>query len=327
MPSGTEPLRTRMAATSPIYSGWYAEIFSPRSRPVRRSISPSSRHVPNQEVNMAAARWRIVLMVLCFGWVIAPRFVLAAGGDSRMAPKKTATKNIPLINAGFEADDPYQGWSLNVYGAQPKITADTTIRHEGRRSLRISAGEPSDSALGQDVDLRPGQWYRLAGWVRTENLNPHGSPTCGTFQIQWPGGRGVVTTGKSHPGTNDWCQEVLYFTPPPGDGKTRIAVFFVGYGRGTGTAWFDDLTLEEVDAAVTTLTVTNEPICRGTISPFQYGQFIEYLCGLTPSMFAEQVFDGSFEGVPPYRVVFRKELDRLEKPWYPEGAVHRGDYA
>ena len=74
------------------------------------------------------------------------------------------------------------------------------------------------------------------------------------------------------------------------------------------------------------LTVTNEPLCRAAICPYQYGQFIEYLCGLTPSMFAEQVFDGSFEGVPPYRVEFRKETDRLEKPWYPDGAVHRGEF-
>ena len=81
-----------------------------------------------------------------------------------------------------------------------------------------------------------------------------------------------------------------------------------------------------VDGAATGLTVTNEPICDAAISPYQCGQFIEYLCGLTPSMFAEQVFDGSFEGVPPYRVEFRKATDRLERPWYPDGAVHRGEF-
>ena len=128
-----------------------------------------------------------------------------------------------------------------MYGAEPKIAADATIRHEGRQSLRISADDPSDTALGQEVNLRPGRWYRLTGWVRTENLDPHGSPTCGTFQIQWPGGQGIVAAGKNHPGTNDWTQETIYFTPPPGDGRTRIAVFFVGFGKGTGTAWFDGL--------------------------------------------------------------------------------------
>ena len=213
-----------------------------------------------------------------------------------------------------------------MYGAQPAIAADPTIRHEGRVSLRISAGEPSDTALGQEVDLQPGRWYCLTGWIRTENLDPRGSSTCGTLQVQLPGGQGVVAAGKNHPGTNDWIQETIYFTPP-GDGRTRISVFFVGYGKGTGTAWFDGLSVHEVNAVVSKLTVTSEPICGATISPYQYGQFIEYLCGLTPSMFAEQVFDGSFEGVPPYCVEFRKDTDRLEKPWYPDGAVHRGDFA
>jgi len=103
-------------------------------------------------------------------------------------------------------------------------------------------------------------------------------------------------------------------------------VFFVGYGKGTGTAWFDDLVLEEIAADFTTLQVTREPTCPGAISPFQYGQFIEYLCALTPSMFAEKLFDGSFEGVPEYRFVFRKETDRLEQPWYPDGSVYRGEF-
>ena len=120
---------------------------------------------------------------------------------SAVPPTSTtpAPGNIRLVNAGFESDELLRGWSLHVYGAQPKIAADVTIRHEGHQSLRISAADTSDTALGQEV---------------------------------------------------------------------------------------------------TTLTVTDEPICRATISPYQYGQFIEYLCGLTPSMFAEQVFDGSFEGVP-----------------------------
>jgi len=75
-----------------------------------------------------------------------------------------------------------------------------------------------------------------------------------------------------------------------------------------------------------TVTITREPLCPGTISPFQYGQFIEYLCALTPSMFAEKIFDGSFEGVPEYKYAFRKQTDRIERPWYPDGAVHRGEF-
>jgi len=43
-------------------------------------------------------------------------------------------------------------------------------------------------------------------------------------------------------------------------------------------------------------------------------------------MFAEKVFDGGFEGVPEYRVAFRQRTDRLGKAWYPDGAVHRGEF-
>ncbi|MGC8641041.1 MAG: hypothetical protein ACP5XB_14345, partial [Isosphaeraceae bacterium] len=268
---------------------------------------------------MIMRSWKIhvaCLAIVC----IVPGWVWAGDDDAQHA------RTIPLVNPGFEADRPLEGWSLHVHGAQPEIHHATASRHEGRQSLRIRASTPSDTALGQEVKLWPGRWYRLSGWVRTEQLDPQGAPTCGTFQIQGPGGNGIVAAGQNHPGTCDWIKETLCFTPPAGDGATRIAVFFVGYGKGTGTAWFDDLALEEIDGEVSTLTVTNQPIGSGTISPFQYGQFIEYLCGLTPSMFAEQVFDGSFEGVPPYRVEFRKETDRLEKPWYPDGAVHRGEF-
>jgi alpha-N-arabinofuranosidase len=31
--------------------------------------------------------------------------------------------------------------------------------------------------------------------------------------------------------------------------------------------------------------------------------------------------------VPDYKVSFRKEIDRIERPWYPDGAVHRGDFS
>ncbi|MCU0962006.1 MAG: hypothetical protein MUF48_18085 [Pirellulaceae bacterium] len=240
----------------------------------------------------------------------------------------TLQQDLPatLMNVGFESSEAHEHWSLHVYGAQPAVSLDTHLPHEGYQSLRVTASALSDTAFGQEVQLTPGRWYRLTGWIRTEELDPHGAPVCGTVQIQHPGGHGVVASGRNHVGTADWTRETLYFTPP-GQGQTRIALFLVGYGKGTGTVWFDDLALEEIAADFTSLRVTRDPVCPGQISPFQCGQFIEYLCGLTLSMFAEKIFDGSFEGVPEYKFVFRRETDRLEQPWYPDGAVHRGEFA
>ncbi len=197
---------------------------------------------------------------------------------------------------------------------------------EGRTSLHVRATEPSDTAFGQELALKPARYYRLTGWVRTRGLDPHGAPTFGTFQVQNPGGRGVIASGKSHGGDTDWTQVSVPFRSPA-DGRTRIAIFFVGYGKGTGEAWFDDLRLEELKLESAPIKVTREPACPGTISPMQYGQFVEYLCNLVPAMWAEKLYDGSFEGLTPYKMAFLQETDFQEKPWYPSGEVNRADYA
>jgi hypothetical protein len=63
---------------------------------------------------------------------------------------------------------------------------------------------------------------------------------------------------------------------------------------------------EKVDIANAAIKVTREPLVDAQISPYQYGQFIEYLCDLVPSMWAEKLCDGSFEGLGKYRFAFRK---------------------
>jgi alpha-N-arabinofuranosidase len=236
-----------------------------------------------------------------------------AGGDSG-----------ELKNPGFEGK--LEGWSLTSYGAEPRLEVDEAIAHGGKRSLRVSSDEPSDAALAQEVALRPGRCYVLRGWVRTRRLDPHGSPVCGTFQVQQPGGRGFIAGGANHQGDTDWTEVPVYFTAPPG-GRVRISLFFVGFGKGTGAAWFDDLRLEEVDLSRAPLKVTRDFLCPGKIGRGQYGQFIEYLCNLVPGMWAEKLYDGSFEGLSPYRVAYLAETDFKEKPWYPCGATNRAAYA
>ncbi|HLV80640.1 MAG TPA: hypothetical protein VKT32_10175, partial [Chthonomonadaceae bacterium] len=77
---------------------------------------------------------------------------------------------------------------------------------------------------------------------------------------------------------------------------------------------------------MTSIRVTSEPLCPGEINPYQYGQFIEYLCNLVPSMWAEKLYDGSFEGLSPYDFVYLKQTDFREKPWVPSGATNRAEY-
>jgi alpha-N-arabinofuranosidase len=230
------------------------------------------------------------------------------------------------VNLGFEASPPASGWELNVYGAQPRIERDTQTVHEGRSAIRISSESPSDTALGQEVRLTPGRAYALRGWVRTRGLDARGAPVYGAIQVQLPGGRGVLASGSNHGGDTDWTSTSATFVAPS-DGRVRLCVFFVGFGKGVGSAWFDGLELKLLDLSKLPITPTREPLVNAKISPYQYGQFIEYLCDLVPSMWAEKLSDGSFEGSMPYKLVYLKETDFKERPWVPWGATNRAEFA
>lgn len=213
-------------------------------------------------------------------------------------------------------------WTRVTYGAQPELAPDPTARHEGRTPLRISSSDPTDTALAQDVAVAPGKLYRLSGWVRTRGVDPKNAEVSATLQAQLPGGAGVLAGAESHSGDTDWTRETVYFLAPSA-GSVHVALFFCGWGRGTGTVWFDDVELQPIDPSTSPMKILNEPLCPGRISPLQYGQFIEYLCTLVPGMWAEKLYDESFEGLAPYKFEFNKETDFQEKPWYAYGEVNR----
>ncbi|QVL34096.1 carbohydrate binding domain-containing protein [Telmatocola sphagniphila] len=226
-------------------------------------------------------------------------------------------------NALFE--EGITGWQVTTYGAQAEVTVDPAITHEGKKSVRISSTMESDTALGQEMTLDPAKMYQITGWVRTNNLDPHAASVSATIQVQKSEGKGSIVSGVNRRGTTEWTRVALAFGPPP-DGKIRLVLFFVGFGKGTGTVWFSDLKLEEIDPRKFPLKITHQPLFKESIDPFQYGQFVEYLCDLIPSMWAEKIHDGSFEGLTPYKVRFLGAKDSLEQPWYPSGATNRANF-
>jgi alpha-N-arabinofuranosidase len=73
-------------------------------------------------------------------------------------------------------------------------------------------------------------------------------------------------------------------------------------------------------------------LCDQEISPLQNGQFVEYLCDLIPSMWAERLYDGSFSTSSfnpenPYLVAYIRQTDFREKRWHPSGATDRAEYS
>src|ERR1700761_5543893 len=125
-----------------------------------------------------------------------PRALVLMALSTLVCRCAAAQRPTQLVNAGFESASPLDGWDLHVYGAQPTIEADENERREGRRSIRVSCDSPTDTAFGQEVQLRGGRVYRLTGWVRTRGLDPHGAPVYGALQAQTPGGRSVIASGE-----------------------------------------------------------------------------------------------------------------------------------
>jgi hypothetical protein len=119
------------------------------------------------------------------------------------------------------------------------------VTREGRKTLRVAASQPIDVGCYQDLALKPGQWYQYSGWVRTRGLVSHGARLWGTLSVCHAGNNELISNAASHGGDTEWTPISIRFRAPD-SGLTRIYVHFVGWGRATGTAWFDDLRLVEV---------------------------------------------------------------------------------
>jgi alpha-N-arabinofuranosidase len=247
--------------------------------------------------------------------------VCLLGGAGSQAAQDSA-----LANPRFDSERLLEGWELTVYGAQPEVLREAGRQPGTGHALCIRATAPSDTALGQEILVAPNRAYRFSGWVRTRALQPDTARVLGTLQVQQPAGRGIIAAGPNGRGDTDWT-EVGVFFKAPADGRVRVCLFFAGFGTGTGAAWFADLKLQEVRLEDWPVRITRAPAVSAHISPLQYGQFIEYLCNLVPGMWAEKLYDGSFEGLTPYKFEFIKETDFKEKPWYPSGEVNRAEYS
>ena len=172
-----------------------------------------------------------------------------------------------LVNPGFESSSPLDGWQVVTYGAKAAVALDGREVREGAWSVRVSAETASDTALGQDLSLQPGQWYRFTGWVKTRGLDPLGAPVSGTFQVQRSTAAALIAGGPSHSG--DTALEpgragLPGTRPTAASGSPR---FWSGYGKGRGTAWFDDMAIEPVDPTRAPVVITREPLQSGPDQP------------------------------------------------------------
>jgi alpha-N-arabinofuranosidase len=176
-------------------------------------------------------------------------------------------------NSSFElasAEKPI-GWSTQTWGGEASFTlADNG--HTGGKSVQISSADGADSAWTAVVPVKLFSKYRLSGWIKTKILQ---TTTGRGAQLNLHAMQGLRT--RALKGTNDWTKVVMEFESGLNE-SVQINCLFGGWGLATGTAWFDDISLELLETKEMNVSISIDADKKQEpISPYIYGQFIEHL--------------------------------------------------
>jgi putative membrane-bound dehydrogenase-like protein len=238
--------------------------------------------------------------------------VLASYRPAREDARPTSEANL-ISNPSFEeqSDGRPAAWRTSTHSGRGQF-ALADMGHSGARSAKISSDAGGDISWAIRAAVKPRTDYKLTGWIKTEKVQKLGRANGAMLNIhefQDPIRGGT----KALSGDNDWTQVQLNFN----SGQMRevtINCLFGGWGRATGTAWFDDIELTpaggselagEVGRVVRI--VTTHYAQRGPVESIV--PTLAALKGASPSL-ATAVLDGLMSGWPPERAPTLSDADK-----------------
>jgi hypothetical protein len=146
-----------------------------------------------------------------------------------------------LTNSDFE-DRELNGWEKEIWNEGGKIESTDAKCHNGKYAIKISSGAiENDVRLTQEVLVNPDSYYKLSGWIATENVQEGkvGANICLVTGFNYTGD---VT------GTKDWMYYELKFKTSKSHYLLKVgARLGMYYNTVKGTAFFDDIRLEKLD--------------------------------------------------------------------------------
>ena len=150
---------------------------------------------------------------------------------------------ITVQNPGFE--NQFEGWyreGWHLDDVQATATIDEVVRHDGTRAVKLAHHEPNDTALVQSIKVTPSTVYRISGWIKTEEVVVHESGNIGAAL----GVSNTAVHSDDVQGTRSWQSRELWVRTAPH--QTRLGLTCrLGHwsSTATGTAWFDDVGIEQ----------------------------------------------------------------------------------
>lgn len=185
-------------------------------------------------------------------------------------------KNL-VRNGSFEEarDGKPVAWRTTVWAGEGAFEY-ASIGHTGSASVKISSETGGDLSWYQVVELEPSCRYKLSVWIKTEGLS---AGTGDGALVNIHDIQGVKTEAVT--GTKDWTLVEREFETM--NNSIHVNCLFGGWGVSTGTAWFDDVTVEKIGKVEHTPKTVETKVSIDTgetfepISKYIYGQFIEHL--------------------------------------------------
>ena len=170
---------------------------------------------------------------------VTNRDEMLAGLESR-----TGAQN-PVPNPGFEQEG---GWS-GIEG-NPSVTLDTDFVRSGARALRLERTDASaagDRVLSEPFVLKPNTRYRIGAWFfgRIESgPKKWGGPNLSVASETVEGYRLNLQTHVEHL-QGRWHHRSGHLDVGPEPERIRLRIM-AGTGKYSGTAWVDDVYVEEL---------------------------------------------------------------------------------
>jgi hypothetical protein len=168
----------------------------------------------------------------------APAITITPSRPKPVPPSQTSNL---LANPSLEevVDGKAVGWEPAYFQGTAVFTVADSGRR-GRHSLCITASEPADVSWMAKLTVKPHTTYLFKGWIRTEQV----AGAMGALFTRHP----TDQRSEAVTGTSGW--RLMSFQFDSGDNTTvEINCLLGGWGRSTGTAWFDDLELIELFSA------------------------------------------------------------------------------
>ncbi|MDX3585876.1 carbohydrate binding domain-containing protein [Streptomyces europaeiscabiei] len=170
-----------------------------------------------------------------------------------------------LTNPGFEFGT--TGWTPSTWSGRGTASRDTTVHRTGHASAKVTI--PGAGTVGYSTSAKipvDRGTYTYGAWIRTDGVGTDSAYLDILFHDA--NGALVGTDNKVHAsaGTHDWEQVTASLTTPATATQVTIGVRL----SGTGTAWFDDLTMTGPDGSSYTPVVRRDAWAKMLLDSREY---------------------------------------------------------